>query len=152
MFNIHSPEFIFWNSLCHHIKNKIWRKYIKNLPQGFVKQQEMAKFTIGATIKIFKSLLWPEKLVNISQHYTKRCRIWTFGGVCFLWKVDFVNNFRWKSWFKFFDVTIELYSNLKILYHDFLMKLLSKKIFCCHKLKTLSDGKILLKIKLNLKI
>ena len=73
----------------------------------------MAKFTMGDTEKFLKSLFWPEKLVNISPHHTKRCRIATFGGVCFLRKVEFVNNFMRKSGFKIFEITIELYCNLK---------------------------------------
>ena len=44
-------------------------------------------------LKNLKSHFWPEKFTNIGPEYTKRCGIATFGGVCFLRKVDFVNIF-----------------------------------------------------------
>ena len=48
---------------------------------------------MGEKLKILKSNFWPEKYVNMGPQYTKRLRIATFGGVCFLKKVDFVNVF-----------------------------------------------------------
>ena len=51
---------------------------------------ENVDFIIGENLKILKSHCWPEKSTNIGIEYTKRCGIATFGGVCFLRKVDFV--------------------------------------------------------------
>ena len=50
-------------------------------------------FIMGGKLKKLKSNFWAEKFSNIGPEYTKRCRIATFGGVCFLRKVDFVNIF-----------------------------------------------------------
>ena len=52
-------------------------------------------------------------LINIGLEYTKRCGIATFGGVCFLIKVDFVNIFIRKSGFQIFEIIMELHYNLK---------------------------------------
>ena len=80
-------------------------------------------------MKNLKLDFWPEKYINISPQYTKRCGIATFGGVCFLRKIYFVNIFMRKSWFLIFEITIELYSNLKIKNLDFLIRILTKSIF-----------------------
>ena len=40
----------------------------------------------GEKMKILKSNFWQEKYINMGPQYTKRCRIATFGGVCFLKK------------------------------------------------------------------
>ena len=50
-------------------------------------------FYIGGKLKKIKFHFWPEKSTNIGTEYTKRCRIATFGGVCFLRKGDYVNIF-----------------------------------------------------------
>jgi hypothetical protein len=52
---------------------------------------------MGESVKNLKLDFWPEKYINISPQYTKRCGIATFGGVCFLGKIDFVNIFMRKS-------------------------------------------------------
>ena len=51
------------------------------------------RFYNGEKLKNLKSYFWPGKFTNFGPEYTKRCRIATFGGVCFLRKVDFVNIF-----------------------------------------------------------
>ena len=68
---------------------------------------------MGESVKILKLHFWPEEYINISPQYTKRCGIATFGGVCFLRKKDFVNIFMRKSGVLIFEITIELYCNLK---------------------------------------
>ena len=50
-------------------------------------------FYNGGKTQKLKSHFWPDKLLNIGPEYTKRCRIGTFGGVCFLRKIDYVNTF-----------------------------------------------------------
>ena len=70
-------------------------------------------FIMGENLKNFKSNFWPEKYINMGQQYTKRCRIMTFGGVCFERKVEFFNIFMRKSRFKIFENTMELHCNLK---------------------------------------
>ena len=50
-------------------------------------------FIMGEKLKNFMSLFWPEKCTNTGLEYTKICGIATFGGVCFLKKVDFVDIF-----------------------------------------------------------
>ena len=70
-------------------------------------------FIMGENLKILKSNFWPEKYINMGPQYTKRCRIATFGGVCFLKKSWFVNIFMKKSWFWIFEITMELHCNLK---------------------------------------
>ena len=64
-------------------------------------------------MEILKLHFWPEKYINISPQYTKRCGIATLGGVCFLRKMDVVNILMRKSEFLIFEITIELYCNLK---------------------------------------
>ena len=82
-YRCHLLEFtVSWGEEAPYQK-KIKKKKNDNLPQDFVKQWEMVKFTMGDTEKFLKSLFWPEKLVNISPHHTKRCRIATFGGYVF---------------------------------------------------------------------
>ena len=54
-------------------------------------------FYNGGKLKILKFHFWPEKFTNTGLEYTKRCGIATFGGVCFLRKVHFVNIFMGKS-------------------------------------------------------
>ena len=58
---------------------------------------ENVEFIMGENLIILKYYFWPEKLTNIGLEYAKRCGIATFGGVCFLQKVDFVNIFMRKS-------------------------------------------------------
>ena len=38
---------------------------------------------MGESVKNLKLDLWPEKYINISPQYTKRCGIATFGGGIF---------------------------------------------------------------------
>ena len=47
------------------------------------------QFYNGGKAENFEIPFWPEKFTNSCPEYTKRCRIATFGGVCFLRKVDF---------------------------------------------------------------
>ena len=91
----------------------------------------MAKFTMGDTIKIFNSLFWSEKLVNISPHYTKRCRIATFwgGGVWFLRKVDLPVILGENSDLRFLRLQTSSIVISKNFNQDFLMKLLTKSTF-----------------------
>jgi hypothetical protein len=51
---------------------------------------------MGEKLKFLKSNFWLEHLTNIGPKYTKRCGIATFGGVCFLKKVDFFQYFHEK--------------------------------------------------------
>jgi hypothetical protein len=69
-------------------------------------------FYNGGKSENFKSNFWPENYINMGQQYTKRCRIATFGGVCFLRKVEFSNIFMRKSRFKIFEITIEFRSEV----------------------------------------
>ena len=56
----------------------------------------------------------------------RNSNIW--GGM-FSKKIDFVNIFMRKSGFLIFEITIELYCNLKIKNQDFLIRILTKSIF-----------------------
>ena len=55
------------------------------------------RFYNGGKHEILKFHFWPEKLAKIGLEDTKSCAIATFGGVCFLRKVQFVNIFMRKS-------------------------------------------------------
>ena len=50
-------------------------------------------FIMGEKLKNFNFIFGQKKITNIGPEYTKRCRIATFWGVCFLRKVDLVNIF-----------------------------------------------------------
>ena len=56
-------------------------------------------FYNGGKSENFEIPFLPENFTNIGLEYTKRCKIATFGGVCFLRKVDFVYIFMRKSRF-----------------------------------------------------
>ena len=57
---------------------------------------------MGGKKIFFKSHFLLEKFTNTGLEYTKRRGIATFGGVCFLRKVDFVIIFMRKSGFFYF--------------------------------------------------
>ena len=67
-----------------------------------------------------------KKYQNQSTVYQK-CRISTFGGVCFLRKNDLVNIFLKQIIILDLKIIIEYYSNLKNLNPVFLVKILTKK-------------------------
>jgi hypothetical protein len=61
-------------------------------------------FYIGQNSRIFEIDFFGPKSANIVLKYTKRCGIATFGGVCFLRKVEFIYIFIRKSIFYIFEI------------------------------------------------